>query len=325
LTGGLRFQRGLSQQRKIAESLRFICLLNFSLPRKAAPMKTSTATFFLAIGVLVIATARPTSANLIVNGDFQTGTFAGWTTTPAATGSDFGVTTLPPAHDTLGAFFHATGSDFDSISQTFVTTPGATYHLTFFYEVVEPGSPPNNGFRVLFNGVVIFENLNAISGFGPFSFPNLVATGSLTTLEFQGRNLLGSDYLDDVDLTSTPAPNVGGIGYWANHPEAWCVLTITLGCQSYTQAEAIAIMLHPTSKDMTYQLAAQLAAAKLNVDCAFTDSSCVASSITAADTWLCSHPIGSNVRANSAAWKEITPTYNTLTDYNDGLLCAPPR
>jgi hypothetical protein len=81
----------------------------------------------------------------------------------------------------------------------------------------------------------------------------------------------------------TPAANVGGIGYWTNHPEAWCVLTITLGCQSYTQADAIAIMLNPTRKDMTYQLAAQLAAAKLNVDCAFTEPSCVANAISAAD------------------------------------------
>jgi hypothetical protein len=47
---------------------------------------------------------------------------------------------------TLGAFFAATGPDFDSISQTFVTKPGAFYDLSFFYQVVEPGSPPNNGF-----------------------------------------------------------------------------------------------------------------------------------------------------------------------------------
>lgn len=159
----------------------------------------------------------------------------------------------------------------------------------------------------------------------PSASPNLVATGSLTTLEFQGRNVQGSHYLDDVDLTLTPVANVGGIGYWANHPEAWCVLTITLGCQSYTQADAIAIMLNPTRKDMTYQLVAQLAAAKLNVDCAFTDSSCVTNAISAADIWLCSHPIGSHVTAHSQVWKEITATYNTLADYNGGLLCALPR
>ena len=117
---------------------------------------------------------------------------------------------------------------------------------------------------------------------------------------------------------------VQGSGYWANHPEAWCFSNITFGCHNYTQAEAIAIMLSPTRGDMTYQLAAQLAAAKLNVDCAHMDSSCVASAIAAADAWLCSHAIGSNVRANSQVWKDITPTYNTLADYNNGLLCAPP-
>ncbi len=88
---------------------------------------------FLAIGVLLIATAWPSFANLIVNGDFETGTFAGWTTTPAPIGSNFGVGPVPPAHDTLGAFFGATGPDFDSISQTFATTPGAFYDLSFFY------------------------------------------------------------------------------------------------------------------------------------------------------------------------------------------------
>src|SRR6266496_4393477 len=138
---------------------------------------------FLAIGLLFIATAGPTSANLIVNGDFETGTFAGWTTTPAPIGSNFGVGPVPPAHDTLGAFCGATGADFDPISQAFVTTPGAFYDLSFFYQVVEPGSPPNNGFRVLFNNVLVFEKLNAISGFGTFTFNNLLATGSMTTLE----------------------------------------------------------------------------------------------------------------------------------------------
>jgi len=77
-------------------------------------------------------TTGSSSANLIVNGDFETGTFAGWTTTPAPVGSFFGVGLVPPPHDTLGAFFAASGPDFDSISQTFVTTPGAFYDLSFF-------------------------------------------------------------------------------------------------------------------------------------------------------------------------------------------------
>jgi hypothetical protein len=283
---------------------------------------------FFPIAVLLILTARPASANLIVNGDFETGNFSGWITTPAATGSDFGVTTLPPAHDTLGAFFSANGSDFDSISQSFATTPGASYDLSFFYqEVQDSGQAPNNHFRALVNGGVVYDNLDTNPGFItlPFTFQ---ATGSVTTVEFQGRNaaLGGFDYLDDVSVTPSPTPSgAGGIGYWANHPEAWCLLNITLGCQSYTEAQVIAIMQNPTRGDMTYQLAAQLAAAKLNTQCNLTDSSCVDSAIAAADAWLCSHPIGSSVKANSQVWKEITSTYNTLADYNDGLLCAPPR
>ena len=89
--------------------------------------------------------------------------------------------------------------------------------------------------------------------------------------------------------------------------------------------QIIGFMLDTTTSDMTYRLAAQLAAAKLNVNCAGTESSCVADAIAAADSWLCSHPVGSNVTADSRAWKQITPTYNTLADYNNGLLCARPR
>jgi hypothetical protein len=61
-------------------------------------MKTSIGRCLPAIGLLLVATARPTCANLIVNGDFETGTFAGWTATPAPVGSDFGVGPVPPAH-----------------------------------------------------------------------------------------------------------------------------------------------------------------------------------------------------------------------------------
>ena len=172
-------------------------------------MRTSIAKCLLTVGLLLVATAALTSAgNLIINGDFETGTFAGWTTTPAPVGSDFGVSPVPPAHDTLGAFFGAFEADFDSISQTFVTTPGAFYDLSFFYQVVEPGSPPNNGFRVLFDNVVVFENLNAISGFGTFTFNNLLATGGVTTVEFQGRNVSNFDYLDDVSVTASLTPRL---------------------------------------------------------------------------------------------------------------------
>ena len=124
-------------------------------------------------------------------------------------------------------------------------------------------------------------------------------------------------------ITANAALCTSTSGYWASHPDAWCVPTIQIGCQVYTQAQAIAIMQQPTSGDKTYSLAAQVIAAKLNVYCAGADSSCVASAISSADMWLCQHPVGSNVDSHSPEWKQITQIYNTLTSYNEGHLCAP--
>jgi hypothetical protein len=109
-----------------------------------------------------------------------------------------------------------------------------------------------------------------------------------------------------------------------NHPEAWCVQTIQLGCQTYTKAQAIAIMQHSTTGDMTWQLASQLIAAKLNISCGNSNPSCVSSAIAAANSFLCAHPIGSGVSASSSTWQQFRSNYDTLVAYNMGQLCAPP-
>jgi hypothetical protein len=80
-----------------------------------------------------------------------------------------------------------------------------------------------------------------------------------------------------------------------------------------------------TSKDMTYALAAQLIAARLNTQCAGSNASCVSSAMTAADNFLCAHYVGSGVAGNSASWKGFSSNYETLVKYNEGKLCAPAR
>ena len=112
-------------------------------------------------------------------------------------------------------------------------------------------------------------------------------------------------------------------GFWMNHSKAWCMESISIGCATYTQSQAIGIMRHNSSHDKTYSLAQQLIAAKLNIACNGSDSSCIASAIAAADSFLCAHPVGSGVTANSAAWQQIKATYNLIEKYNEGLLCAP--
>jgi hypothetical protein len=61
------------------------------------------ATFVLSIGLLLVATARSTSAaNLITNGDFETGDFTPWTVTPAPSGSHILVDHGPGPDTTFG-------------------------------------------------------------------------------------------------------------------------------------------------------------------------------------------------------------------------------
>src|SRR5215471_13901460 len=221
-------------------------------------MKTSIGSCLFAIGLLFLTTTGQTSANLIVNGDFETGTF-----------------------------FAATGPDFDSISQTFVTTPGAFYDLSFFYQVVEPGSPPDNGFRAIFNGVVVFDNLNAISGFGTFTFNHLQATGSTTTVEFQGRNVRNADFLDDVSIVSEspPASCVRGQGYWKNHPDQWPVLQLVLGNNAYDKEQLLSILQQPVRGNGLVLLAHQLIAAKIN-SANGADASCIEQTLSNPDALI---------------------------------------
>jgi hypothetical protein len=168
----------------------------------------------LTVIILLVGSGRlATAANLITNGDFETFDFTGWTVTPAATGSFITVAPNPLGPDfTLGAFFGAGGTDLDAISQTFATTPGAFYDLTFFYQVLNPaGVPPDNEFNVLWNGVSVdaslFPQSDVNSGFGTFDFM-LQATGTMTTLEFEGRNAPQFDFLDNVSVTTAvPEPS----------------------------------------------------------------------------------------------------------------------
>lgn len=119
-------------------------------------------------------------------------------------------------------------------------------------------------------------------------------------------------------------PGTGTIGYWKNHPEAWPVQTITVGGQTYTKSQAIAWIGTPSRGDKTIDLFKQLVAAKLNVLIG-NDSSCISGTISSADAWLTSHPLGSGVSGSSSAWSTGGPLHAQLDDYNNGELCAPHR
>jgi hypothetical protein len=121
----------------------------------------------------------------------------------------------------------------------------------------------------------------------------------------------------------TPGPGTGTPGYWANHPDAWPTNQIVIGGITYTKDAAIAIIKRPVAKDKRLTMFPALVSAKLNVLIG-NDSSCIASTIAAADAWWATYN-GSPVAGSSAAWQAGDPLYEMLDEYNNGLLCAPHR
>ena len=92
----------------------------------------------------------------------------------------------------------------DSISETFDTTPGETYTATFW--LAHRAWDFSNGFTVLWDGVPIFNIINA----GAFTYTEFTfveqALGTTSTLTFTGRDRLSFFQLDDVNVDSAETP-----------------------------------------------------------------------------------------------------------------------
>jgi hypothetical protein len=120
-------------------------------------------------------------------------------------------------------------------------------------------------------------------------------------------------------------------GFWKNQAEFWPVAELTLGSQSYTQAELIQILQNPIVKDASLILAHQLIAAKLNIAWG-TDPAPIADAVSNADTLLSadSGKLPYSVKPSSPKGKAMVALAETLDDYNNEILTpncerAPPR
>ncbi|MFP5377065.1 MAG: hypothetical protein ACLGIO_09845 [Acidimicrobiia bacterium] len=225
-----------------------------------------------------------------------------------------------------------------TVPQTF-TFPAAPAERTASLGVMAASVEPNrpNAIVVTTGGVTttltnpLFSEQGA--DFDAKSIPVTIPAGATSlTVQAQsvgdGSGALPASLSWIVGSLSVPNPppgaGAGTPGYWRNHPEAWPVDSLVLGGVTYTKDAAIAILATPTSRDMTYVLASQLIATKLNLLIG-TDPSCITGTVAAADAWLATYPIGSGVRAGSDAWRVGEPLKTTLDAYNNGLLCAPSR
>jgi len=75
-------------------------------------------------------------------------------------------------------------------------------------------------------------------------------------------------------------------GFWKNHESAWPVASLTIGGESYDQAELLDLLHSPVKGDGSLQLVHQLIATMLNVANGASVPADVADAIADADAWM---------------------------------------
>lgn len=172
---------------------------------------------FLA-GALLAALGSPAAAaQLIVNGDFETGNFDSWTRSGAAGSTSVNATAANGGD--FGASFSP--NQVGSLAQSLSTKVGQVYTIRFdLAHTAVPASAVNSfDFSFDFAGTTI----QSYGNFGDYPFTTLtfirVATGPVSTLKFNFRDARASAFfLDNVSVTG-PVPEpatwtlmIGGFG-----------------------------------------------------------------------------------------------------------------
>jgi len=177
--------------------------------------------FLSLLFVAAITVTEAPAQNLILNGNFATGDFTGWTASGVAFSvvpSSFGITPLS------GDSFLAAADGNDSLSQSFATMLGQNYTLSFVN--ANSRGPNNQGgvfLRGLINGSTLFTDSTdlANTSWVPSSY-EFTATSSSTSLQLALNyfNANGDGLIDDISVTPTVTPEpstlalsaLGGVG-----------------------------------------------------------------------------------------------------------------
>lgn len=115
---------------------------------------------------------------------------------------------------------------------------------------------------------------------------------------------------------------LGTVGYWKNHPDAWPVDNLTLGSYNYTEAQLLILLNTPVRRDASILLAYQLVAAKLNILSGEDTTPAVTDAILEADALLSGFtgPLPYHVRPNTSVGHDMVDVAKVLYNYNEGFL-----
>lgn len=159
----------------------------------------------IAAAALVLLAATPATANIVINGSFETGDFTGWTQ-ENDTSFTFVTDELAAGGPTDG-LYHAAFGPLDpgggGITQVLATIAGQTYEISF--DLANLSGPPN-AFGLFWDGGFVSIDYD-VGAFDYESFTTtLVASTNQTTLGFIFYNEPGFWLLDNVSVDSGIVP-----------------------------------------------------------------------------------------------------------------------
>lgn len=163
-------------------------------------MSMLAKTVVVASAMMALAWTQHAQAD-VVNGGFETGSFAGWTLTGDTSFS--GVDAFAARSGSFGAFFGPIA--LGGISQSFATVASTPYLVSFAVSLPDSSQP--NSFSWTWNGVTQLPALTNSAAFAFTTFSALVAaTGPTSTIAFAFLNPQSFYFLDNVTVTAIPEP-----------------------------------------------------------------------------------------------------------------------
>ena len=161
------------------------------------------------------AVSQVANANIVTNGDFETGNFNGWTN---ALGGPFDVVcssgqhvgaAICSSHGGTHAMTFGTGGRLNTLSQSLVTTVGATYQLAFWLANDNPGGDGTEIFKALWDNSAVL-NLGPVVGNFAYGLNTFMVTGTgHDTLSFAARHDPSQWFLDDVTVNKVDIVQLG--------------------------------------------------------------------------------------------------------------------